>query len=373
MSLYRRGEVWYYLFYINGKRYRGSTKTSNEKEAARVYAKAMVAAEAGESITLRRAPFIQDFVKDFLDWLDQTTLKPKTKDDYRNGCRLILQSSLRGIRLDQITKDDIEKTRFHESDASRDCGLRTLRRMLSKARDRKLIREVPRVKRPKLAGRDRMVTDTDEQLLLPECPRPLRDVLTIMLDSGLRNGEVVRMRLEYINWESAFYFNPSGKTPRARRQVPLSERVIALLRTIQAEQGGATEGWVFPSKKKRFRFGGIRCQNRLGHIGLSGLEHMFRKTARKLGLPDALKIYCARHTFGTVTMAETRNPGLVKEVMGHESLSTTMKYLHPETSQIKLIIDRRNQRNESVLAATDTAAKTATPLRKGVTEESVST
>jgi hypothetical protein len=72
-------------------------------------------------------------------------------------------------------------------------------------------------------------------------------------------------------------------------------------------------------------------------------EHPFRKLARKLGIPDALKLYCARHTFGTVAMAETRNPGLVKEVMGHESLDTTMGYLHPETSQIKVVIDRLNQ------------------------------
>jgi site-specific recombinase XerD len=43
-------------------------------------------------------------------------------------------------------------------------------------------------------------------------------------------------------------------------------------------------------------------------------------------------------------MAETKNPGLVKEVMGHESLSTTMGYLHPETAQIKVVIDRWNQR-----------------------------
>jgi hypothetical protein len=172
MSLYQRGNVWYYLFYLNGKRYRGSTKTENEKEAGRIYAKAMVAAEAGESTKPKRAPLVQDFVKEFLDWLDKTMLKQQTKNDYKNGCRLILRSSLCGMRLDQITKDDIETTKFHESEASRDCGLRTTRRMLSKARDWKLIREVPRVKRPKLAGRDRMVTDADEELLLPACPRP---------------------------------------------------------------------------------------------------------------------------------------------------------------------------------------------------------
>jgi integrase len=51
-----------------------------------------------------------------------------------------------------------------------------------------------------------MVTAEDEKQLLAASPRPLRDVLTIMLDSGLRNGEVTRMRWEYIKWDSAFYF-----------------------------------------------------------------------------------------------------------------------------------------------------------------------
>ena len=41
-------------------------------------------------------------------------------------------------------------------------------------------------------------------------------------------------------------------------------------------------------------------------------------------------------------MAETGDPGLVRVVMGHESLATTMKYLHPETTNIKAVIDRRN-------------------------------
>jgi integrase len=225
-----------------------------------------------------------------------------------------------------------------------------MRRMLGKARDWKFIREVPRVKSVKVDARSRLVTDADERALLPACPRPLRDVLTIMLDSGMRNGEVVRMRLEHISWEGAFYFNLKGKSRKARRVVPLSERVIVILRTIQQEQEGGIEGWVFPSEKSRS-----------GHIELSGIEHMFRKIARTLGIPDVLKLYCARHTFGTVAMAETRNPGLVKDVMGHESLSTTMIYLHPETGQIKNVIDRRNQQKD---LGFPTATKTATVVQR---------
>lgn len=332
MSIYPRGDVWYYLFYINGRRYRGSTKTKNKKQAERVEAKARVTAEAGESLRPKRAPLVREFATQFTEWLDKTSLEQKTKSDYKNGSRLVLQTPLSGMRMDQITADDVETTKFHESPFSRNCAIRTLRRMLGKARDWKVIREVPKIKTVKVFPRDRMVTVDDEKRLLAACPRPLNDVLTIMLDSGLRDGEVIRMRFENINWMNAFYFNPRGKTRKARRPVPLSERVITLLNDRHQKQRRGAEGWVFPS-----------ARSRSGHIELSGIEHMFRKIARKLRIPDSLKLYCARHTFGTVAMAETKNPGLVKEVMGHESLDTTMGYLHPETSQIKAVIDRLNQ------------------------------
>jgi integrase len=155
--------------------------------------------------------------------------------------------------MDEITSDDVETTKFHESYYSRNCAIRALRRMiddmLGKACDWKLIREKPRIKSVKVFSRDRMITVEDERQLFASSPRPLKDVLTIMLDSGLRDGEAVRMRLVYINWESAFYFNREGKTRKARRPVPLGERVIALLRNIQQEQMGQREGWVFPSNQ----------------------------------------------------------------------------------------------------------------------------
>jgi len=99
MPIYLRGDVWYYLFYVNGRRCRGSTKTKNKKQAERIEAKARVAAESGESLQPKRAPLIQDFAKQFLEWLDKTMLERKTKNDYKNGRRLILQSALCGMRM----------------------------------------------------------------------------------------------------------------------------------------------------------------------------------------------------------------------------------------------------------------------------------
>jgi hypothetical protein len=54
--------------------------------------------------------------------------------------------------------------------------------------------------------------------------------------------------------------------------------------------------------------------------------------------------------------------------MGHESLTTTMKYLHPETANIKAVIDQRNLKK--MAEATDTNknedASTATKTATGV-------
>jgi thiamine phosphate synthase YjbQ (UPF0047 family) len=65
--------------------------------------------------------------------------------------------------------------------------------------------------------------------------------------------------------------------------------------------------------------------------------------ARALKIKDDLRLYCACHTVGTVVMAETEDPALVRDTMGHEDLKTTMECLHPDIGRIKAIIDRRNE------------------------------
>jgi len=42
-------------------------------------------------------------------------------------------------------------------------------------------------------------------------------------------------------------------------------------------------------------------------------------------------------------MAETKDPALVRETMGHSDLKTTMVYMHPDVHRIKAIIDQRNE------------------------------
>jgi site-specific recombinase XerC len=57
-------------------------------------------------------------------------------------------------------------------------------------------------------------------------------------------------------------------------------------------------------------------------------------------------LYCARHTFGTVAVADSQNPAAVMDAMGHEDLKTTLAYQHQDLRVIRDVIDRKNERLE---------------------------
>jgi integrase len=192
--------------------------------------------------------------------------------------------------------------------------------------------------------REVIVDDAAEAALLKVAGEPLSDVIIVMRDMGLRPDEVFRMRWEHANWEKRLYFNPYGKSQKARRWIPMSQRVFDALKARSCKQSmpkatrrGKTVAfltqceWVFPSKKAE-----------AGH--LTTVAKQFRDARRLVGLPEDLKLYGARHAFATYAVQATGNVFAVADAMGHEDLKTTRIYQHPEMDSIRDAIDQRNNR-----------------------------
>jgi len=112
----------------------------------------------------------------------------------------------------------------------------------------------------------------------------------------------------------------------------MSDRVFQILKQRQGEQ--ESEGWVFPSPIKT---------SRSGHFSLSAVEHQFKKARTKAGLPEALVLYCARHTYATDALARTGNVAAVMDSMGHANAQTTMIYQHQGLEQLRTAINERNR------------------------------
>ena len=91
----------------------------------------------------------------------------------------------------------------------------------------------------------RVLTADEEKLYLLAASRPLRDVATMLLETGMRPDEVCRIRRVNVHLEQGYVFNPFGKTKAARRKVPLTERAIAVLvRLLEKVKGD----FLFPAR-----------------------------------------------------------------------------------------------------------------------------
>jgi integrase len=337
VKLFRKTKSRFYWFdfTVRGRRYRGSTGETKAVRAAKVASvKLALALEHGDLFPAK-ATVLAEFSERFLSWLDDARLEEKTKKFYRNGCRLLKGTPIFGMRLVEIATEDAEQLKFPGSAANANCALRTLRRMLHKAEEWKLIVRTPTIKLMKEHGRSlRLDDDAEEKLLAAStrCKWRFRtrelfgDIIILMRDTGMRNErELFRMRIENLNWENRVIFIPDSKTPEGRRLVPMSQRVFEIL---ARRRGTRNDGWVFPSKRSAS-----------GH--LRSICNLFRKARNEAGLPKDLVLYCARHDYGTRILTRTGNLAAVMKTMGHRDVKTAMHYQHPELEIVRAALDYR--------------------------------
>jgi integrase len=341
----KRSKFYWYDFTVAGRRYRGSTRESNRNRAGAIAAiKLSQAADARDPLP-RKAPRMDEFSVRFLDWVNTAKLEPKTKGYYRDGWRLLAATPIVGMRLERITADDVDTLDLSGTASNANCALRTLRRMLHKAEEWRLIRSAPRIKLMKEYGRSLRLDEQAEKRLLSAAEKLVEagdwtvqqkllfsEITILVRDTGMRNErELYRMRIENIDWNNRVIFVPDSKTFEGRRMVPMSDRVLTLLK---ARCSSRREGWVFPSKRSRS-----------GH--LTTIARLFREARATAGLPEALVLYCGRHDYGTRVLKKTGNLAAVMKTMGHKDVKTAMQYQHPELEIVRAALNQTEAASET--------------------------
>lgn len=178
------------------------------------------------------------------------------------------------------------------------------------------------------------VLTADEQRALVAQPNPRylsglrnRCLLRVMLEAGLRAGEVVALRPEHVEMRTCRLTVREGKGAKDR-VLWISDDLRDLIgRWLERRPESA---WLF-------------CTSRGGQLDTRYLREMVKRYAIKAGIPEAERVtpHVLRHTFATDLLRETRNIRLVQKALGHSDVSTTMIYTHVFDEELERALRRR--------------------------------
>ena len=303
------------------------------------YRTALAKGEVG--ITERKpVPILAEFIENRLTpWAKATfeEASPKTWTAwYRTQLRNIkAYSSLTSRKLDAITTERIADCVAHLQakglkPTSINSSLQVLRRVLRVAVEWGISPSAPNVKMLREAHqRDRVVTREEEARYLGAADELLADVATVLVDTGMRPEENSRLRWERISWASGQQdaLHTHGKTAAARRIIPMSVRVRAIMERRWEAAKQPTEGWIWVADTKS------------GHIEPSTTKKLHQKALQLSGVSPFV-LYSLRHTFLTRLGESGCDAWTLARIAGHSYIAMSARCVHPSEQAIMKAFER---------------------------------
>jgi integrase len=152
----------------------------------------------------------------------------------------------------------------------------------------------------------------------------LADVATILVDSGMRPEECFRERWENVTWVNGRHGTilvTHGKTNAARRLLPMTPRVRAIVEQRWNAAHKPEEGWIWPAETKS------------GHVEPSTLKKQHRKAIKDSKVRPFV-LYTLRHTFLTRLGASGCDVWTLARIAGHSSIAMSYRYVHPSEDRV---------------------------------------
>ena len=219
--------------------------------------------------------------------------------------------------IDSITTRDVENLRkqfFALGNAKRTVNtkLTRLSKLLKHAHKLEMIEKAPRIDLEKVSGgRMRFRMEGEAELLLAHLKEVWHPFFYFLLYTGCRPSEATKVRWEDVDERRVIFWETKTRKNRAVPLVSLAAKAIPWhLRESQPE--GPFANIIYVS-----------------------FYHAFLRARDRAGLDKAVVPYTLRHTFAS-RMAKLTGGDfvLLKEWMGHTSLTTTMNYTHLENDAL---------------------------------------
>jgi len=325
MSAIKRTAKWWVDFSFQGRRYRIASPDNSRSGAKSFEAVLRQRLAKGTDLIPKPEKKYLTFKEFALKWFEayvKINNKPSAIKEKKTHLFSCLIPYFGNKRLNEIGNLDIEEfkaNRLKRSSAKTvNNQLGTMAKCLRTAVEWEELGKIPLFKplRTDPAEFD-YLTEEEAKRLFDHAPEPYKTAILLALHTGMRIGELMALSWTSVDFEkkqitvkSSFSAGVLGSTKSNRiRYIPMTDDLIQHLSLIEPKESyvlKGPDGIRFRPECSRTSINTICNEINLRHIGWHKLRHTFASRLAEKG----------------VSMA------VVKELMGHSDIRTTMRYAH---------------------------------------------
>jgi len=147
-----------------------------------------------------------------------------------------------------------------------------------------------------------------------------RTILMLLYSSGMRVSEIANCKIADIDSKNMRIKIVQGKGAKDRYTI-MSQQVLLELRA-----------YYLIYKPKEYLFNGYKSGKR---YSVRSIQHLMQKALLKVGLESKnYTIHTIRHSFATHLLDNGTDLYTIKELLGHNNIQTTMRYMHLTSRRI---------------------------------------
>lgn len=145
--------------------------------------------------------------------------------------------------------------------------------------------------------------------------RKHKSIIALLCSSGLRRNELLQLRITDIDSKQMLVHVRMGKGFKDRNTI-LSERTLRLLREYFKNVSVRPSIYLFEGTPAGAPYSG------------TSIAKIVKKAARLAKIEKNVTPHLLRHTFATLLLKQHTHIKEIQRLLGHQSLNTTMQYLH---------------------------------------------
>jgi integrase len=314
------GGPWY-MDYIDdeGIRHRevgGYTK----RDAQRALAKTKEDLRLGKYVKRHGQKKFEELAKEYMDY-SKANKRSWERDVYslHHLVPFFKDKSLSEIKPHSIEKYKAERKKaVSESTINRE--LACLKHMFSMAMKWEWTADNP-VKKVKLFKEHllpmRILSFEEEKKLLSVCNGSLRPIIITAVETGMRKGEILNLKWSRVNLEERNIRVEDTKNGEFRI-IPVSSVLLGVLEELERDGD-----YVFSKN---------------GGAAIRSIKTGFCAAIKRAGIQH-IRFHDLRHTFASREVMSGVDLATVKELMGHKTITMTMRYSHPTPEHKRLAVE----------------------------------